>query len=75
MNNITLLIIYGVFWESSMAKKNGDISSESDDDKFETSEIVEIISIINLDARRRLERLMEDKELERLINSKYDDLF
>jgi len=58
-----------------MAKKNGDISSESDDDKFETSEIVEIISIINLDARRRLERLMEDKELERLINSKYDDLF
>jgi len=58
-------------------KKYEDIDNEGDvnDDGFETIEIFEVISTINLDARRRLEKLMEDKELERLIDSKYDDLF
>lgn len=41
-------------------------------DDFE--DIDEALSINFVDARRRLEQLREDRELERLINGGYDDL-
>ena len=62
-----------------MAKKvknDEDFDSEDDmNDDLDIIETVDSLSTINLDARRRLEKLMEDRELERLIDSKYDDLF
>jgi len=57
-------------------KKDEDF--ECDDgmiDEFEDIDIDEAISSSNFDVRRRLEQLREEKELERLINGKYDDLF
>jgi len=54
-----------------------DFECEDDmgDNHFDSAEIVGLVSPIKLDARRRLEKMMEDKELERLLDGKYDDLF
>ena len=49
---------------------DGEILDNIDDVEFKLSE-----SGSHSDARRRLEQLKEEKELERLINGKYDDLF
>jgi len=57
-------------------KKNEDFDSDDDMvDELEDIGIDEVISSSNFDVRRRLEQLREEKELERLINGKYDDLF
>ena len=62
-----------------MAKKvKKDEDFDSDDgmvDEFEDIGIDEALSSSNFDVRRRLEQLREEKELERLINGKYDDMF
>jgi len=63
-----------------MAKKlieDEDFDCEDDisDNDIDSAEMVEFVSPIKLDARRRLEKIMEDKELERLIDGKYDDFF
>ena len=63
-----------------MAKKvlnDESFDSEYDmtDDGFEIIEIEDVISTIKLDARRRLEIIMEDKELERLTDSSYSYYF
>jgi len=51
-----------------------DFECEDDmgDNDFDSAEIVEPVSPIKLDARRRLEQIMEDKALERLISGRYD---
>lgn len=72
----TLLMLFVFFEKLSMAKKiieDEDLECEGDD--FDAIEITEVISPIKLDARRRLEKIIEDKELERLIDGEYDDFF
>ena len=63
-----------------MAKRlidDEDFECEDDmgDNDFDSAEIVELVSPIKLDARRRLEQIMEDKALDRLINGRYDGFF
>ena len=77
---LLMLFIICAFFEklgmSKKVKKDEDYDNQGDmNDDFEPIDIVDATATINLDARRRLEKLMEDKELARLINSKYDDLF
>ncbi|MCW8935606.1 MAG: hypothetical protein OQK98_12845 [Gammaproteobacteria bacterium] len=45
------------------------------DDDFEVIEINEVISTINLDARRRLEQIMEERELKRLTDDSFNYYF
>jgi len=57
-------------------KKDEDFECDDDMvDEFEDIDIDVTVSNSNFDVRRRLEQLREEKELERLINGKYDDLF
>jgi len=61
-----------------MSKKvKTDEDFESDDVLIgDFEDIDEVLSVSHFDARRRLEQIKGDKELDRLINgNKYDDLF
>ena len=50
-------------------------NNDMTDDDFDVIEINEVISTINLDARRRLEQIMEDRELKRLTDDSFDYYF
>jgi len=57
--------------------KDEDFESDYDliDDGIAVIEMDEIISTINLDARRRLEIIMENKELERMSDGGFNYYF
>jgi len=66
-----------------MAKKkkviddNDDFDNIDDDlpDEFEQYRFDQDEAIGQVDARRRLEKLREEKELKRLLDSRYDDFY
>lgn len=64
-----------------MAKINNDDSSDLDDvedisdDDFADDFDLKVDAMDSIDARRRLEQLMEDRELDRLINGDLDDWY
>ena len=66
-----------------MAKKKSVVNDDSDfdnidddlPDEFEQFRFNQDEAIGQVDARRRLEKLREEKELERLLDSRYDDFY
>jgi len=64
-----------------LAKINNDDSSDLDDvedisdDDFADDFDLKVDAMDSIDARRRLEQLMEDRELDRLINGDLDDWY
>lgn len=60
-----------VIKEDDAFESNNDMA----DDDFDVIEMNEVISTINLDARRRLEQIMEDRELKRLTDDSFDYYF